>query len=171
MINKIVLSGLAISFMFLVSLACSGENDVSNSVSEGNGADKMTIEKPDENVSSDKMNIKIGEKVLTVSLADNSSVDALKASLAKAPITVEMRDYGNMEKVGTLGQDFPTNDESITTEAGDVILFRGSALVIYYAPNSWNFTRLGKIDNVSAEELKAILGEGNVTVTLTLPDN
>ena len=75
-----------------------------------------------------------------------------------------------MEKVGSLGQDLPVNDEQITTEAGDLILYQGNSLVIYYAPNTWNFTRLGKINGVSAEELQDILGEGDVTVTLSLAE-
>ncbi len=65
--------------------------------------------------------------------------------------------------------DLPRNDEQITTEAGDIILYQESALVIYYAPNSWNFTRLGKINDVTAEALREILGDGDVTVTLSLP--
>ncbi len=116
-----------------------------------------------------KLNIQIGDHVLTATLVDNSSVDALKEALSEGPITVNMRDYGSMEKVGSLGMDLPRNDEQITTEAGDIILFQGSAFVIYYAPNSWNFTRLGKINNVTAEELREILGDGNVTITLSLP--
>ena len=115
------------------------------------------------------VNITIGDNVLTATLAENSSVDALKEALSEGPITVNMRDYGNMEKVGSLGMDLPRNDQQITTEAGDIILYQGSAFVIYYAPNSWNFTRLGKIDNITAEELRAILGDGNVTITLSLP--
>jgi hypothetical protein len=116
-----------------------------------------------------KMHIQIGDNVLTATLVGNSSVDALKEALSEGPITVNMRDYGSMEKVGSLGMDLPRNDEQITTEAGDIILFQGSAFVIYYAPNSWNFTRLGKINNVTAEELREILGDGNVTITLSLP--
>jgi hypothetical protein len=130
-----------------------------------------TTETSEAEQKSNSMNIKIGDKVLTATLVDNSSVEALKEALAKAPITVDMRDYGNMEKVGSLGQNFPRNDESITAEAGDIILYQGNALVIYYASNSWSFTRLGKIDNISQKELKGILGEGNVTVTLSLPHN
>ena len=75
-----------------------------------------------------------------------------------------------MEKVGLLGMNLPTNDQQITTEAGDIILYQGNALVIYYTPNSWNFTRLGKINNVTSEILKEILGDGNVTITISLPD-
>jgi len=115
------------------------------------------------------MNIKIGDIVLTATLVENSSVDALKEALSEGPITVNMRDYGSMEKVGSLGMELPRNDEQITTEAGDIILYQGNALVIYYAPNSWNFTRLGKINNVTAEELREILGDGNVIITLSLP--
>jgi hypothetical protein len=115
------------------------------------------------------MNIEIGDNVLTATLVDNSSVDALKEALSGGPITVDMRDYGSMEKVGSLGMDLPRNDEQITTEAGDIILYQGSAFVIYYAPNSWNFTRLGKINGVTPEELRDILGDGNVTITLSLP--
>ncbi|MCB8976493.1 MAG: hypothetical protein H6657_03595 [Ardenticatenaceae bacterium] len=115
------------------------------------------------------MNIQVGNHILTATLVENSSAAALKEALAESPITINMRDYDRMEKVGPLGMDLPRNDESITTEAGDIILFQGSALVIYYASNSWNFTRLGKIDNVTATELKEILGDGNVTVTLSLP--
>ena len=115
------------------------------------------------------MNIQIGDRVLTAALVENSSVAALNRALSKGPITIDMHDYGSMEKVGSLGMDLPRNDEQITTEAGDIILYQGSALVIYYAPNSWNFTRLGKINNVSAGELKEILGDGNITITLSLP--
>jgi hypothetical protein len=115
------------------------------------------------------MNIKIGDTVLTAALANNSSVDALKEALSEGPLTINMRDYGSMEKVGPLGMDLPRNDTQITTEAGDIILYQGNALVIYYAPNSWSFTRLGKINDISAEELKNILGKGNVTITLSLP--
>ena len=115
------------------------------------------------------MNIQIGDHVLTATLVENSSVEALKEALLKGPITIDMRDYGSMEKVGSLKMDLPRNDEQITTEAGDIILYQGNAFVIYYAPNTWNFTRLGKINNVTAQELREILGEGDVTITLSLP--
>jgi len=115
------------------------------------------------------MNIQIGDTVLTATLVENSSVAALKEALAESPITINMRDYGSMEKVGSLGMDLPRNDEQITTEAGDLILYQGNAFVIYYAPNSWNFTRLGKIDNITAKELREILGDGEVTIMLSLP--
>lgn len=71
-----------------------------------------------------------------------------------------MKDYAYMEKFGNFGVQLPTNDERITTEAGDVILSEGNLLVLYYAPNTWNFTRLGRARNLSEAELRAVLGKG-----------
>lgn len=114
------------------------------------------------------MKITIGDTVLTAELADNSSVSALKELLADGPLTINMSDYANMEKVGPIGSSLPRNDEQITTGAGDIILYQGNSLVIYYDKNSWNFTRIGKINGVSQDELKEILGDGEVTVTFSL---
>ncbi|MCD8075394.1 MAG: hypothetical protein LUF27_10275 [Lachnospiraceae bacterium] len=107
---------------------------------------------------------------LTAMMEDNSSVEALMELLAQGLLTIEMSDYANMEKAGSIGTDLPKNDEQITTSAGDLILYLGNSLVIYYAPNSWNFTRLGKIQDITADELKELLGDGDVTVTLSLPE-
>ena len=117
-----------------------------------------------------KLNLTVNDRTLTATLANNSSVDALVEKLQEGPLTINMSDYADMEKVGSLGFSLPRNDESIRTEAGDIILYQGNSLVIYYDHNSWNFTRLGKIDNISQSELMDILGDGNVTVTISLAD-
>ena len=109
-----------------------------------------------------------GGRTFTVTLVDNSSTQALKEQLAKGNITVEMEDYASMEKVGSLGISLPRNDRPTTTGPGDLILYQGHNFVIYYDKNSWNFTRLGKIDNATQPELKAALGKGDVKVTLSL---
>lgn len=114
------------------------------------------------------MKITIGDTLLTATLENNSSAEALKEKLAQEPVTIHMEDYASMEKVGDLGFHLPTNDRQTTTKAGDLILYLGSSFVIYYDRNSWNFTRLGSIDNISAKELQQILGRGDVTVTLSL---
>ena len=114
------------------------------------------------------MKLTIGETVLTATLADNSSVKALEEKLKDGPIAIQMEDYARMEKVGNLPFHLPTNDQPITTRAGDLILYLGNSFVIYYAPNSWQFTRLGQVEGITAQELKKILGRGSVTVTLSL---
>ncbi len=116
------------------------------------------------------MNIQVGTVTFTAELADNSSAEALAEKLAEGPVTIQMNDYASFEKVGPLGFDLPTNNEQITTEPGDLILYQGNQFVLYYGTNSWNFTRLGKIQNTTAEELKEVLGGGDVTIILTLAD-
>lgn len=116
-----------------------------------------------------KMNIRIGDNTLTATLAENSSAEALLEMLSEGGITINMSDYANMEKVGTLPESLPRNDERINTEAGDLILYLGNSFVIYYDENSWELTRLGKIDNITQKELKDILGSGDVTAVLSLP--
>ena len=116
------------------------------------------------------MNITIGGKTVSATLADNSSAQALYEALQQGPITYEAHDYGDFEKVGDLGQSFPRNDESITTRPGDIILYQGSSLCIYYDTNSWNFTRIGRIEGMTQDEIKDFVraGEGNVSITLSL---
>ena len=78
-----------------------------------------------------------------------------------------MHDYGSFEKVGSLGFSLPKNDTNITTIPGDVILYQGNQITIYYDENTWNFTKLGNID-ISQDELKAVLGDGDVEVDFSL---
>ncbi len=109
-----------------------------------------------------------GNHKLTATLADNSSATAFYELLKKGPLTVDMHDYGSFEKVGSLGTTLPRNDNQITTSAGDIILYQGNQITIYYDTNSWNFTRLGKVDEVTQAELKKILGKGDVTAVFDI---
>ena len=104
-----------------------------------------------------------GSHKLTATLADNSSATAFFELLQKEAVTIKMRDYGNFEKVGSLGTSLPRNDTQITTSAGDIILYQGNQITIYYDKNSWSFTRLGKINDITQAQLKKILGKGDVT--------
>ncbi len=120
------------------------------------------------NQKEETMKLTIGDTVLTASLADNSSTAALKELLSKAPVTIDMHDYANMEKVGPVGTSLPRNDEQLTTGPGDIILYQGNSLVIYYDKNSWSLTPIGKINGITQAQLKELLGDSNVTVTFSL---
>lgn len=120
-----------------------------------------------EEKSDNKLKISVNGTELTATLEDNSSAQALTELLKQGDITVDMSDYGNFEKVGDLPQSLPKNDEKITTVPGDIILYQGNKITIYYAENTWDFTKLGHINNITQEELKAILGDGDITVTLS----
>lgn len=147
-----------------------GENNIANNeVPDNNELVEDNIRNEEKtNMENRKMKLKINGKELTATLVDNSSTKALLDKLAEGDITIDMHDFSNFEKVGSLGFSLPRNDTQISTDAGDLILYQGNSFVIYYDTNNWNFTRLGKIDNVSKSELKEILGNDNVTVTLSL---
>ena len=115
-----------------------------------------------------KLKIHVNDTTFTATLADNSSAEAFVEYLSQGDLTLDMHDYGNFEKVADLPRSFPRNDTQIDTDAGDIILYQGKSITIYYDKNSWNFTRLGKIDNVNKKRLKQILGDGNATVTFSV---
>ncbi len=115
-----------------------------------------------------KMKIQVGDTTFTATLAENSSVDALKELMADGPLTLNMSDYAGMEKGADLGVTLPQNNEQMNTQAGDIILYQGRTFVIYYDTNSWSLTPIGKIDNADAKDLREALGTGDVTVTLSL---
>lgn len=112
------------------------------------------------------LKISIGDQELDAVFADNPSAEAFRQLLQQGPVTVDMTDYGGFEKVGPLGTSITTSDTQITTEPGDVILYQGNQITIYYGTNTWNFTRLAKIRDTT--DLKEKLGEGRVQVTFSL---
>ena len=152
--------GKKIICFFLVLLCITAACATESGKTEGDSGMKITI-----NITSGS-----GNHTLTATLADNSSAKAFAELLSKGPVTVDMQDYGNFEKVGDLPSSLPRNDTSITTEPGDIILYQGNKITIYYNTNSWSFTRLGKVEGVTPAELKKILGNGNVTAVFTLAE-
>ena len=112
--------------------------------------------------------MRIDGAAVSVAWEDNESVTALQELLADGAITVQMSMYGGFEQVGSLGTSLPRSDVQITTGAGDIVLYSGSNIVIFYGSNSWAYTRLGKAQGMSAQELSALLGSGDVILTLSM---
>lgn len=115
-----------------------------------------------------KMKLEIKDHIFSVSLEENSSVDAFKELLTDGPLTLHMADYAGMEKGADLESVLPQNNEQMHTQAGDIILYQGKTLVIYYDTNSWSLTPIGKIENVNVNGLRKVLGTGDVTVTISI---
>lgn len=113
-----------------------------------------------------KLKITVGDEELLATFEDNPSAEAFRDLLAQGPVTVEMDDYGGFEMVGPLGTTLTRSDEQITTQSGDVILYQGNQITIYYGTNTWSFTRLAKIDDPT--NLREKLGDGTVSVTFSL---
>ena len=115
-----------------------------------------------------KLKIHVNDTTFTATLEENSSAKAFAEFLMQGDMTLDMHDYGSFEKVADLPRSFPRNDKQIDTDAGDIILYQGNSITIYYDKNSWNFTRLARIDNVNKKRLQQILGKGNVKATFSV---
>ena len=117
-------------------------------------------------VKKEKVTVKIGDRSFTVTLENNSAANALADMLREKSLVIQMSDYSGSEKVGSLGKSLPTSNRQITTHAGDIVLYNGNQIVIFYGSNTWSYTRLGKIDDLSG--LEEALGSGDVTVTFSM---
>ena len=109
----------------------------------------------------------IGDTEVAVDWEENESVDALLRLASAEPLAVPMSRYGGFEQVGALGTGLPRNDAQTTTQAGDIVLYSGNQIVVFYGSNSWAYTRLGRITDKTAAELAALLGNSDVTLTLS----
>lgn len=112
--------------------------------------------------------ITANKTTFTVDFADNSNTDALRELLSDGDLTIDMRDYGSFEKVGSIGQSLPRKDTQISTTTGDIMLYQGNQIVIFYGNNSWSYSRIGKIQNATKDDLLAAFGNGDVAVTFSL---
>ena len=175
--KRIFCAALIFAVLFTVT-ACDGGGSAQNpgtiqeSGTSTTAPDNAKASETDTNTpqSEGKMKIQVGDTAFTATLAENSSVDALKELLADGPVTLDMHDYANMEKSADLGVTLPQNNEQMNPQAGDITLYQGRTLAIYYDTNVWSLTPIGKIDHVNGESLKAALGDGDITVTLSLED-
>ena len=116
----------------------------------------------------DLVKVKINDEVFDVKLENNSATEELIKELKKENITVNASEYGGFEKVGDLGFSLPTSDENIGTNPGDIVLYQGDKISLFYGSHSWSYTKLGRIDNVDPDQLREILGSGDVTLEFGL---
>jgi len=131
---------------------------------------------PEENITPDvspepgkegnDMILLIGDTPVQVAWEDNRTVEALRAMVASAPLNVSMSMYGGFEQVGSIGQSLPKDDRKITTEAGDIVLYSGNKIVVFYGSNTWEYTKLGHISDKTAQELAELLGNEDVSITI-----
>lgn len=127
--------------------------------------EESSEEQGEESMNENSFYVAVNGETFTATFADNASAEALKEILKSKDITVDLRDYSGFEKVGALGEDIPRNDTNMTTNSGDILLYNGSQIVIFYGSNTWSYTKLGSIDNLTG--WSEALGSGDVTVTLS----
>ena len=160
--KRVLIIALVIVLALLTS--CSGADDTQQSQSRDPETKTESVE---ENNEMKQITMTINDETVEVTWEDNESVKALADLVSDSPLTIDTSMYGGFEQVGALGTDLPSSDINITTKPGDIMLYTGSNIVVFYGSNSWAYTRLGHIENKSADELKEILGSDNVKITLS----
>ena len=138
---------------------------VSGTAAESQETEGQQIEEENSEM---QMNVQVGGSTFTATLEENEAVNELVKMMEQGPVTIQMSDYSGFEKVGSLGTSLPASNQQTTTRAGDIVLYQGNQIVIFYGSNSWNYTRLGHIDDLTGWE--EALGSGEVTVTFSLED-
>ncbi|SDX44408.1 cyclophilin-like fold protein [Eubacterium barkeri] len=163
--KKIAVTLLLGLILATVLTGCGKQESISNQTEPEN---KQIAEETISEQEDVKLNIQIGDTKLTATPEDNESVDAFKELLKNGGLSIQFLEYGGFEQVGSIGISLPRNDVQTTTSAGDIVLYSGNQLVMFYGSNSWAYTRIGKIDSI--EDLQNILGKGDITATFTLAE-
>ncbi|MBQ4311793.1 MAG: hypothetical protein II773_09390 [Oscillospiraceae bacterium] len=146
--------------ILLMSSACG------DPASRGSGTSTSYVRE----VSQMEITIDVNGNKLTAALADSTAAKELAEKLKSGSVTVTLNEYGGFEKVGDLPWSLTKSDKQVSTEPGDIMLYQGDQMTIFYNSNSWSYTKLGSIENTTQEELESLFGESDITVTLSLKE-
>lgn len=159
------LAALAASLILLFgTAACAAPEQAETPVSAPEEIKEEEIQ--EEEQMEKTMHLYINDTELPVIWENNESVLALTELAAENPVIVNMSMYGGFEQVGSLGKSLPRSDRQTVTQSGDIVLYSGNQIVMFYGSNSWSYTPLGKADGVSASRMRELLGNGDVTITI-----
>lgn len=161
---------ILISAVFCVALTLFGGCVLSGSDGQA-GTEQETTDGNNDEKEITAMYVYVNGNKLKVELAKNSSADALVELLKSGDIVFTAYENGGFEIYGNIGHNLPTNNSQITAQAGDVILYAGNNICLFFGNNSWSYTRIGKINGYSADELRTLLGAGGGSVQVTLSLN
>lgn len=158
---------IILSFVMLTFVTACGHTEIAKeSQAVTQETEKVQSEEPERET--DTMVLTINGEMVSVEWEDNESVEALMDLVSTEPLSIQMSMYGGFEQVGSIGTSLPRNDVQTMTEAGDIILYSGNQIVVFYGSNSWEYTRLGKVTDKSKAEITELLGNGDVTITISM---
>ena len=161
-------------FLLLALSACGSKTTTGNEINSDvqkniiSQSSELGESTAEENKVNPELTMKINGEIVSVEWENNESVSALKELASESPITIQTSLYGGFEQVGSIGHSLPRNDERITAQAGDIVLYSGNQLVVFYGSNTWAYTRLGHITDKTPSELTALLGNDNATITISV---
>lgn len=168
--KKILFILTAIIMLFMVG--CTSEPDMTESQEPQSQynilSDEETSNYMTENNENTNLTLSVDGTPLRVKWENNSSVSALKELAAGGNLTIKAHQYGGFEQVGSLPQRIESNYVNMTAKPGDIMLYSSNSVVVYYGTNTWSYTKLGHIENLSEAQLKELLSGETVTLTFSL---
>lgn len=164
--NKLKLA-VSLLIMLLMIVGCGSRSNDSSIKDVKLTEESENIEFQDQKIGDDAMKLYINGKEIPVTWEDCEAVIELKKQAAVEDILVDMSMYSNNEQVGSLGRSYTTNDKRTTTANGDIVLYNSNNIVVFYAPNTWSYTRLGKV-NLSEEEVTSLLSNEDVQLMISM---
>ena len=163
-IAKIIRLLLLVTMIFTL-VSCGGRNEPITLQDEGD-TETSSVQQQGVQQEQKQLSLSIGDTEVSVEWEDSKSIEALKDMVSAEPLKVSLSMYGGFEQVGELERELPSDDKQMETKAGDIVLYSGNQIVLFYGSNSWAYTRLGHITDKTAEELEELLGNGDVSITL-----
>lgn len=178
MMSKRIVAALVVFFLLLTGCNANNTGDFqednvgqmkSGETYTNESKEQTEMKMADESTLADnQIRVTVGSSSFIVNLEDNETAKALREMLADGDLTISASNYGGFEKVCQLGRTLPRNDKQITTEAGDVMLYNGNQIVFFYGANSWSYTKIGKVEASSIEELESVLSGSETEVILSI---
>ena len=162
---KMILIAFCMTIIFCMS-ACAGNTYILQHIKDQLAAENESAD--DDAIGDSTMIMMIDDTKVNVEWEDNQAVEALRNMAEDGDVTIQMSMYGGFEQVGSIGQSLPRDDKQITTSSGDVVLYSGNQMVVFYGSNSWSYTRLGHISDKNTEEMTDLLSNGDVTITISI---
>ena len=163
--KRVLLSGLAA--LALVAGLCAGSHDAGQSLAETIDQEHNSTGEKKMETEAITMQMRISDTLVAVEWEDNESVEALRALCTEQPLAIQMSMYGGFEQVGSIGEALPRNDVQTVTQSGDIVLYSGDQIVVFYGSNSWAYTRLGHIVDQSDADMARLLSNGDVVITIS----
>ena len=164
--TKMIFLAFCMTIMFCMSACAGTTKNTSSIIKDQLAAENESAE--DEAIGDSSMTMKIGDTKVNVDWEDNQAVAALRDMAREGDVTIQMSMYGGFEQVGSIGQSLPRDDKQTTTSSGDVVLYSGNQMVVFYGSNSWSYTRLGHISDKNTEDMTDLLSNGDVTITISI---
>ena len=159
-------------FLLVVSIfslaSCNSTQSTTNETGSSTNENQESENESNEDENEMKLKLEIKDYEFDVTLEENDATHELVEMARNEPMTINFEDYGGFEKVGPLGRSLTTDNTRITTKAGDIVLYQGNQIVMFYGSNTWSYTMLGHVDDLTYWE--EALGDGDVMATFTLSE-